>query len=636
VKFEIEQAHTMNTGMPGAGSFDLLHVVGFLTGAVLYGMLIVMVARPPAPADRFALSTGLLGLVWNVGELAAYAARLTGLALSITWIHAFSFTALGLLASVVVHSVARAPVRFTSKPHIVGSAVAVVVYACATFAGVMHLIAAASAQTLPSALGLTVLTIGLLAVIPALITAARRQLNGPRALWMAALAVVAVSALHLGRIHGAQESWPVELIGHHASIVLAFAILYQDYRFALADLFLKQALTLLVLVVLVFSAFSMVEPLLTAVDGRLQPSAIALLLALWTGTALLFPACRRAVAQFVDRVVLRRAGYRSLVQRLSDDVQQCGSPDAVLDGGCDVVAASLTATSVKWEMRRLQRPGDLTSREIAIWTAEPPHYVLVIGQLAGGRRLLSDDLAMLERVAFVLARRIDALRLTEERYERMLQEREMRTLATEAELRALRAQINPHFLFNALTTIGYLIQQAPAHAVKTLLDLTTLLRSVLRSEGEFTTLGRERELIDCYLRIERERFEDRLEFTLKIPEELCRLVVPSLIVQPLVENAVKHGIAGARDGGTVSVTATADADLRIVVRNTGAPLGTRGAAGPGVGLENVTRRLEHYYGVDASLTVCSDAEGATVAELRLPATDGEDRRADLMARNATT
>jgi LytS/YehU family sensor histidine kinase len=295
----------------------------------------------------------------------------------------------------------------------------------------------------------------------------------------------------------------------------------------------------------------------------------------------------------------------------------------------------LTATSVTWESRALRpsaRPG---AGEVAIWTAEPPHYVLAIGQLAGGRRLLSDDVAMLERVAVVLARRVDALRLTGERYERMLQEREMRTLATEAELRALRAQINPHFLFNALTTIGYLIQQTPSRALKTLLTLTTLLRSVLRSEGEFTTLGRERELIDCYLRIERERFEERLEFTLDIPEALCGLSVPSLIVQPLVENAVKHGIAGARHGGTVTVRATLDHDLRIMVRNTGAPLGARRGSGPGVGLDNVTRRLEHYYGVDASLTVSQDADGATVAELRLPAADVDDGHVGVMARNAT-
>ena len=99
----------------------------------------------------------------------------------------------------------------------------------------------------------------------------------------------------------------------------------------------------------------------------------------------------------------------------------------------------------------------------------------------------------------------------------MLREREIRTLATEAELRALRAQINPHFLFNALTTIGYLIQDAPPRAFDTLMRLTTLLRGVLRSEGEFTTLGRERELVACYLQIEQERFEERLQVTWTCP-----------------------------------------------------------------------------------------------------------------------
>ena len=104
--------------MLAAGPFELLHLVGFLTGAVLYGMLLVMVARPPARPDAFAFSTGLLGLVWNVGELGEYAVRLAGLGVLSSWIHAFSFTALGLLASVVVHSVARAPIRFNARPHV--------------------------------------------------------------------------------------------------------------------------------------------------------------------------------------------------------------------------------------------------------------------------------------------------------------------------------------------------------------------------------------------------------------------------------------------------------------------------------------------------------------------------------------
>jgi hypothetical protein len=99
------------TPMLATGPFELLHLVGFLTGALLYGMLLVMVTRQPARPDAFAFSTGLLGLVWNVGELGAYAAKLTGLDAVSSWVHASSFSALGLLASVVVHSVARAPFK---------------------------------------------------------------------------------------------------------------------------------------------------------------------------------------------------------------------------------------------------------------------------------------------------------------------------------------------------------------------------------------------------------------------------------------------------------------------------------------------------------------------------------------------
>jgi hypothetical protein len=616
--------------MLSAGPSELLHLVGFLTGAVLYGMLLAMVTRPPARPDAFALSTGVLGLVWNLGELGTYAVRIAALPSLSPWIHAFSFTSLGLLASVVVHSVARAPIGANSW---LQTTIPLIVYGCAVAAGLMHVGAAAAGAVPPSSTGLTVLTVGLVAVIPLLVALTRQQLNSTRALWMAALAVVAVSALHLGSFHGTQESWPVELVGHHASIVLAFAILYQDYRFALADLFLKNALTLLALVALVFGGFSIVQPLLSSSDGRLKPSAVAMLLAIWAGTALVFPWCRRAAARFVDRVVLNRADYAALVSQLAEGVQRDEAPEAVLERTCDILAPALTASTVTWEARTLDTSGDVTPRHIPILTAEAPYYLLIVGQLAGGRRLLSDDIAMLERVALIVARRIDALRLTGERYERMLQEREMRTLATEAELRALRAQINPHFLFNALTTIGYLIQQTPPRALKTLLDLTTLLRSVLRSEGEFTTLGRERELMECYLKIERERFEERLTFTLDIPDHLVHVPVPSLIVQPLVENAVKHGIAGTRDGGTVTVTATLDNDLRIVVRNTGAPLGTAAASGSGVGLENVRRRLHHYYGDEASFTVVRDESGATVAELRLPAVDSDDQRLEVIARS---
>jgi len=167
------------------------------------------------------------------------------------------------------------------------------------------------------------------------------------------------------------------------------------------------------------------------------------------------------------------------------------------------------------------------------------------------------------------------------------------------------------------------------------LRLTTLLRSVLRSEGEFTSLGRE--LIDCYLQIERERFEERLTTTIDIPDDLEGVPIPALIVQPLVENAIKHGIALARRGGSLSVTARLDVSgptpaLHVVVRNTGAPLIRRQSRdGGGVGLRSVERRLQCYYGDAASLTLRHDGDGATTAELRLPAGDIEDANVAALA-----
>lgn len=600
---------------------ELLHLVGYVTGATLYAMLFVLVSRAEARVDRLALATALLGLAWNVGELLLHAARGWGFPAAEPWLAAAAYTALGLLGAVVVHSVLRT--LTVDRPARGAGAViaAVVVYAGAGLAGALHLASAATTQVPPSQRGLEILTVALLLVAVPLLVATRRHHRQRWPMWAMALALFAVSALHLGRFHGNQESLISELVGHHASIPLAFAMLYRDHRFALADIFLKQALTLLALVALVFSLYTALEPTL----ARGGSPAVTLLLAGWVATALAFPLLRRGVVRFVDRVVLSRADYGALVDRVAVAVQSAATAEDVLARACEALASALNATSVEWEPHDLQPRAGLDAGSIAVWTAEAPHYLLRIGRLAGGRRLLSGDLAVAERVAAIVARRIDALRLTEERYERRLHEQEMVSLATEAELRALRAQVNPHFLFNTLTTLGYLIQHAPPRALATLMRLTTLLRGVLRSDGEFTTLGRERELIACYLDIERERFEERLQTTIDIPDALCSLPVPALIVQPLVENAVKHGIAKAVAGGRVSVTARLDTRppapvLLVEVTNTGAPLGSgHSEDSNGVGLQLVERRLQACYGGAGSVTLArNEPAGTTVATLRLP------------------
>lgn len=598
----------MHTG----GSIDILHLVGFLTGTVLYGMLLVLVARGPARPDWFAVATAILGMAWNLGALAASAVRDTSVAGAAPWLNVAAYGALGLLASVVVHSTARVSARGRR-------AIAVVVYGGSLLAALLHLRAAAAGAALPSPDGLAWLT-GALVIAVAFLTVALRSPHPHRgALWLATLAVVAVSVLHLGRLHGAQESWPIELVGHHASMLLAFALLYQDFRFAFADLFLKQALALLALVAIAGGGYATVSPWLHSTGGETPPEAIGMLLALWVGTALVFPVVRRAITRFVDHAVLGRQGSAHFASELTSGLQRRDGVEAVLDYTCRALAPALTASRVSWHEATVGAAGPDGVRQVAVETTEEPRYRLIVGPLEGGRRLLSDDLAMLERAAYETARRIDALRLTSERYERMLREREMQSLASEAELLALRAQINPHFLFNALTTITYLIDQAPHRARAAMLRLTTLLRSALKPDGGFTTLGRERELVESYLRIEQERFEERLVYALDIPDELGDVQLPSLVVQPLVENAVKHGISGAAAGGTVTVSARLGSDLRLSVRNTGAPLGARPAApGFGLGLQNVERRLRHLYGSQAGLSLARAEDGATVAEIRIP------------------
>jgi hypothetical protein len=422
----------------------------------------------------------------------------------------------------------------------------------------------------------------------------------------------------------------VELIGHHAAIPLAFAILYQDYRFALADLFLKRALTLIAIVAIAFAGYSVVTTLPAG------PLGAGVLMSLWVMTALVSPWLHRRIVRFVDQSLLGRADYAALRAAIGQALQAQDTLEGVLDTAAAHLAGALNARRVWWqeEEPRDQSHHSITSEAI-VATTDLPRYVMCVGELTGGRRLLSDDLALADSVATLAARRIDQIRLTHERYEVQLREEEMLKLSAEAELRALRAQVNPHFLFNALTTIGYLIETAPPRALNTLLQLTALLRGVLKSEGEFTTLARELELVEHYLKIEHERFEERLRVRVDVPASLRAYRIPTLVLQPLVENAIKHGVAPSKTGGDVEVTARAveydgGRQLELTVRNTGAALRLTGDDSPGehVGVENIRRRLAGHYGAGARLTMSIDATGRTVAAIVMPISSEVERTED--------
>jgi signal transduction histidine kinase len=541
---------------------------------------------------------------------------------------ASAFTALGFLPAVVVDS-ALWPGGGRAKRR-AAWLIAIAGYALSTAASIMHFHLAFSSGVAPSPAAFRALILGFGILSLALVLQTRHQTGWGRAVWAVALAIFAVSALHLSQ-HQSNESWWIELIGHHASLPLALAILYQDYRFALADLFLKRALALIALVALAFGVYVMVAaPILAqgALRGGMSLRAISALIGLWVGTALVYPWLNRGVIWFVDTVVLRRADYGKLRSEIATIVAAGETPEAILDGACARLKWALTANDVRWERDGLV--SDPMTANVNIPVSEPPHYVISIGPLAGGRRLLSDDQAMLDAVALLVARRLDSLRVTRERFERDLREQQMSRLATEAELRALRAQLNPHFLFNALTTIGYLIQTAPERALETLMGLTGLLRGVLRRPtGEFITLGEELDLIQSYLAIEKARFEERLRVTFDVPPSLRAVRIPPLVLQPLVENAVKHGVAPCRAGGEVNIIANILTleTLSISIVDTGAgasPSALAFGRKRGVGLASVERRLAGYYGRRASLRISSTVGAGTSVEVRIPIEGGRE------------
>lgn len=204
----------------------------------------------------------------------------------------------------------------------------------------------------------------------------------------------------------------------------------------------------------------------------------------------------------------------------------------------------------------------------------------------------------------------------------------LRSQLAESRLQALTLQLQPHFLFNALHGISELVYRDPRSADRALARLAELLRMALASSGQLEgTLDEEMRFLEAYAEIERMRAGGKLRLDVDVPAEARRLAVPVLILQPLVENAFRHGLRGG-GGESVSVRARCvDGVLRIVVSNDGRDL-VAGAPIEGVGLRNTRMRLETLYGERQGLTLRSRSGGGAEVELWLPQRRIESAAAD--------
>jgi two-component system LytT family sensor kinase len=195
-------------------------------------------------------------------------------------------------------------------------------------------------------------------------------------------------------------------------------------------------------------------------------------------------------------------------------------------------------------------------------------------------------------------------------------------LLLKARMDALSSQINPHFLFNTLNTVSSLIRVDPDLARGVVLKLSNILRRLLRKHETFVSLKEELSFIDDYLDIEVARFGDNLEFLREVDEAALEVFIPSMLLQPIVENCLKHGLASKLEGGRIQLrTKNADGRLHIEIEDNGAGISEEKMPHvyvEGIGLSNVRERLRVLYGADFRLEIQSRPGEGTLIRINIP------------------
>lgn len=541
---------------------------GHAAGALVFGLFLALLVRDRNPGRGKALLATAVALLWNLAELAG-----VWWGGNAAFLAAIESSAFSLLPALLFDLAMRGEPRWSVRLGYLVSGVAVLLHVSELFreSAVLH------------AAGLYLVAGGfaLLAVFGAF-------RSRKRALPVLALLFFSLSLLHFaeGESHSA---WWVELFVHHAAIPLAMFVLLQDYRYVLLDALVRVLANILLAGVFAGAALAWLEK---------WPETV------WAGVTLLFlvfAGFRQRVQGLLTALVFGRPDAEGLFQELRAE----GSDAEFLGDAERRLARFFGASSAGESDAEVSVPIELPGGGV---------HSLRLGRRRGGRPYFSEDLEVLNRAAAKIRSELDSRRDAQQ--ERLL---------AQAELRALQAQIHPHFLFNALNTLYGMIPKAAADARRTVLNLSDIFRYLLRTNQTYVSLAEELKVIEAYLEIEALRLGGRLQWTVDMEAGLERTRIPLLSLEPLVENAVKHGIAPLASGGMVRLVIRREESVVVVeVGDTGRGFSPDKTGGGGVGLENVRRRLRLCYGESAELEVSSQP-GATTVRFRIPYEDSDSR-----------
>jgi hypothetical protein len=602
--------------MPGFNEPLLINVLGHAAGALIFAIFLFLLFSGRAwSGSRGRYLSGLaagLSLVWNLGSLIVLVRP--GLPPTIlNLVIALSFSVLSLLPAVLLHLSLEDSHR----------TLVMIGYTLSGTAVLMHFWEIVGNGATLHQLAILVITIGFLLL--AGVAAARPPSGGGRILASMCLALFAMSFVHFGTGHAGQ-AWSGELVIHHAGIPLALFVLLQDYRFVLVDAFVRFLANALLAAVLTWLVIAAAFRLALVERATPDPLQVALLLIAVGFFLVVFAWLRDRVQSWLTHAVFRQGS----MERLASSLRDCpdfSDEQAYLDWGAGRMAAAVRTkdyavvdqaaaafavsfhTPVTVNMlsgaRSLEK-WDWAETLVPVRLVAGDSRLVLLGHREGGRRYLSEDLNSLARASGEMEEHVESMR-----------REEMNRLVTQAELRALQSQINPHFLFNALNALYGAIPREASGARRMVLNLADIFRYFLQSDKTFVPLAEEMQIVRAYLEVEKARLGARLEVDFQVDDAALAVSIPILSIQPLVENAIKHGIALRTEPGYVHIKAACQGDgLRVSVVNSGG-VASGANSGPGVGLQNVRRRLEICYGPAARLDLAIEGE-ETVVELSIP------------------
>jgi two-component system LytT family sensor kinase len=641
----------------GRTEFLAGELIGFTTGLLLAILLLVLTLRaaklPGTPLANIGFA--LCAFLWSAGGLlhtGMIAAGHTRNGVLVLAAQALQYTG-GAVFPIPILAIWR---PFATAGWQKQAALVLQILSWAAAAGITALLwyaplSGGASAALGNAWRITSYNAGLFIVLGAAISLRRdrtlRAVYGPSLAIVLAICGAAIAIVLARQQYGGVAGTAINFTGSHLILLTLFLAFLLFARFRYADVFIRYGIRILLAgawaTLLATTAQS--PAVMRAAQHASAPAAMHVFIVMLLANIFLlsFTFVDDRLAAAVTRWLFREPDYRSALRGLALKLQDLHDESEIGKAMEESVRGLLELNGVRWmgidEKPEVSFPATLLEGEllevefghplrrvlplanvevvVPVAHAGRVTHLLLVAPGSGRPALVMQDLIFLRAAAAQCGNRLDALRREREAAERESREAVLQQQVTEAELRALRAQINPHFLFNSLNTIADLVVRDAARAEAMTLRLAAVFRHVLaNSSRPLTSIRDEIEFLRTYLYIEEVRFGDRLQVEIRMAPEIAGEEIPSLILQPLVENALKHGLAPRPGPGRLWIDACAEgANICLCVEDDG--IGP-GSAGAGLGLRNVAERLATLYQDRASVQLERREGGGSRAKVRIP------------------